>query len=857
MKYTETELEAIKRDCRLSEILPSLGFKLSKRGSNLVTLCPFHEDKDPSLIITPSNNLWHCMGCDAGGSVIDFTMKHQNLSFLAAVAQLKGKTSVVSAPSAVKKASSRRVPKAKLLERVACFYQKCFQEDQRGVEYLKRRGISDPSLLEVFRIGFCNGTLYKAIPEEGEVIDHLKEIGILQENGRESFENSVVFPILNESGVVVSFYARKIHDDLFIKHLYLSGPRRGLFNGQSLKAYPEIILTESIIDSLSLYQAGVKNTVPCFGVNGFTEYHLEQVKKHKTQDIQVIFDNDDSGRNGAIALKQKLQDHLLSCEVKELPEAHDINDFLVRHGEEALHGVAATKRKKILNALKPEMVEDGFMLKFCDRKYIIRGVDSSATRLKANVKAQNCTRFHIDTFDLYSSKSRRSFVREASMLFGEEAEIIENDLIGLIGQVEQYAKTRTDKTDQSVSMTDQERAEALTFGKAPDLVEKILKDIELLGYLGESTNKLLCYLAMTSRKMSDPMSVMVLSASGAGKSALQDTVLSLCPEEDLMKFTTLTERALFYKEPGSLKHKVMALAEEAGAEDAAYAIRNLISSKELTIEATVKDHLTGRMTTMKNTVKGPTSVFKTTTNPETDAETRSRFFILTVDESREQTRRVLAYQREMMTFEGFMVKGKRDGILRKHRNFQRLLRPVAVFNPFARLLTYQDSKLWVRRDNPKYLQLINSIAFLHQLGRPLKRKNGVEYIEVTLEDIALANELAGEILGHSLDDLSTTGRRLLEVIEGLSEVRRKEKKIEKPRLTRREIREASGWGETYVRNILRELVRMDYLVPVRGALRRSHVYELGERSNGRETLLSRLANVEILKEKAKKLGIPQ
>jgi hypothetical protein len=133
----------------------------------------------------------------------------------------------------------------------------------------------------------------------------------------------------------------------------------------------------------------------------------------------------------------------------------------------------------------------------------------------------------------------------------------------------------------------------------------------------------------------------------------------------------------------------------------------------------------------------------------------------------------------------------------------------------------------------------------------------VEYIEVTLEDIALANELAGEILGHSLDDLSTTGRRLLEVIEGLSEVRRKEKKIEKPRLTRREIREASGWGETYVRNILRELVRMDYLVPVRGALRRSYVYELGERSNGRETLLSRLANVEILKEKAKKLGIPQ
>jgi hypothetical protein len=178
-----------------------------------------------------------------------------------------------------------------------------------------------------------------------------------------------------------------------------------------------------------------------------------------------------------------------------------------------------------------------------------------------------------------------------------------------------------------------ERQEAETFGRRPDLLEAILRDFELCGLVGEKFNKLLCYLAMVSRRMDEPLSVLILSSSGAGKTALQDTVLLFCPPEDLLKLTSLSGKALFYKERLSLKHKVLALEEGAGAEEASYAIRNLISARELVIESAIKDPLTGKITTMENRVEGRTSVFLTTTDPDTDAETKSRFFVTSVDES--------------------------------------------------------------------------------------------------------------------------------------------------------------------------------------------------------------------------------
>ncbi len=226
----------------------------------------------------------------------------------------------------------------------------------------------------------------------------------------------------------------------------------------------------------------------------------------------------------------------------------------------------------------------------------------------------------------------------------------------------------------------------------PDLVGQVVRDMGSLGLIGEEANKLLSYLVMTSRKLADPLALLILSGSGAGKSRLQDTVLALCPPEDLVKLTSLTDQALFYRGEHSLRHKVLALEESAGAKGADYAVRNLISAKKLVIETTVRNSLTGKLETQVNTVQGPTAVFQTTTDPQAEAQTRSRFIVISVDELAAQTRAILATQRQAHTLEGLRLRQERERILRRHHAFQRLLRPLPVVNPFEPLLSYPDEQ---------------------------------------------------------------------------------------------------------------------------------------------------------------------
>jgi len=469
------------------------------------------------------------------------------------------------------------------------------------------------------------------------------------------------------------------------------------------------------------------------------------------------------------------------------------------------------------------------------RRYEIRGLEKGPRKLRATVRIEHAGKLHVDTLDLYSARARSQLAQDLCRLFDDTPETIEADLQRLIVECERHKPSEAADTGASapaIQIGPRERAEAEAFGKSPDLIERILADFEACGLIGEESNKLLGYIAMTSRKRDVPLSMLILSSSGAGKTALQDAVMSFCPPEDLVKLTALSGKALFYKEQMSLKHKVLALEEGDGAEEANYAIRNLISAGQLVSESTIKDLATGRLVTMENRVEGPTAVFLTTTNPEIDAETKSRFFVTSVDESREQTRKILVFQRERHLSDGPAESAARDAVLQKHRTFQRLLKPLAVKNPYAGQLTYGDDRLQGRRDQPKYLNLIKAIAFLRQMQKEtrLEGNNGTaaEFIEVDLADMTLANRLAHEILGHSLDELSRPGRDLLLALDEMVKARLKEKKRDgdpatrlgagehTPRgagvlFSRREVREFTGWTNTRLHIHLKELVDFEYL----------------------------------------------
>jgi len=496
----------------------------------------------------------------------------------------------------------------------------------------------------------------------------------------------------------------------------------------------------------------------------------------------------------------------------------------------------------------------------------LRGVERpSPARLRATIKAVSSEpsqlgRFHIDTVDFYLSRSRRAFILETARLFHETAEVVETDLNRLTERLEKHTQEQSVSDAAKPAVSESEKTEALKLGNHPDLTGEILRDVERLGLVGEEANKLIGYLVMASRKLGDPLALLILSGSGAGKSLLQDTLLKLCPDEDLVKLTSLSDRALFYKDADSLKHKVLAVEEVAGAEGAHYAIRNLISAKKLVIETTVKNPMTGQLTTQVNTVNGPTAVFQTTTQPNLDAETRSRFIVTSVDESPEQTRAILEAQRQSHTLEGMRRKKQREAIVQRHHAFQRLLAPVTVVNPFEPLLSYADDRLAVRRENPKYLNLILAVTFLHQMRRDKKHDELCgDYIETTLADIAIANELATALFGQTLCELSQPGRELLELIFDYvqRQAARYKTSAEQVTFMRRELREALKWSEYQLRTYLEELAGLEYVLPLAGKQGQPFRYRLlydGQGEDG-QRFLPGVKSVEQLRQEAAALGL--
>jgi hypothetical protein len=784
---------------------------------------------------------------------------------LAGVAPLAG-----HAKKAVKKETEKGKPLTaaltKLLARVIDFYHTAFCEDPRAGAYLATRGITGKQLFSDHKIGFANGTLLNVLPAEGEIMEQLRELGILNAKGNEHFYNCVLFPLYDLVGNPAGIYGRRIEGE-GASHLYLPGARKGLFNRQAAKASQFIHLTESVIDSLTLINAGIKNTIPCYGVGGLTADHIHLLQQGEGRVVYLCFDADEPGRLGAAKVQERLEQEKITVYPVHLPDGHDLNSFFLLTAGQKEAYEALLRAASGLPAPEPDRETitttlDG--LTYCRerRHYEVRSIDKSGGKLKATVKGISLEgggkRFHVDTVDFYSARSRAFLIRGLAELFGCEEKHIGRDMEKLLEAAEGFTPQRPE-SEPVQELTPHERAEALRFLKNPDLLEEITADLETVGYNGEEMNKLLCYIAAVSRKTDDPLSVMIQSRSAAGKSCLQDAILSLMPEEDTIKYTRLTDQALFYKD-GTLAHKILAIEELDGMNGAMYSIRTMQSSKKITVAYTGKDPMTGEMRTGENTVEGPLMVFITTTAAEIDGETASRFLFITIDESREMTEKILVKQRQACTLQGLMHRLKGAEIIRKHKTAGRLLQPVKVLNPYAELLTFTSKSLGGRRDHTKYLHLIQAICYLFQYQRKIHTVEyaggTLEYINVTLQDIAHANRIADEVLSRSLDELSPPSRKLLGLIREMCEQQAEQGDRERC-FSRRDIREYTGWSDFQVKTHIRQLEALEYLYSLTGRKGKEYVYELASFHGGEDgkPFLVGLVDMEQLRKKARDLGI--
>ena len=460
------------------------------------------------------------------------------------------------------------------------------------------------------------------------------------------------------------------------------------------------------------------------------------------------------------------------------------------------------------------------------RRWRVRGLPKNLAVgvLKVNVMV-SCEegRFHVDTLDLYAARARAVFMQQAASELGIADGVLKTDLGRVLLKLEALQdeairEALAPKEPTAPSMTEADQAEALALLKSPELMTRIVDDFDACGVVGERTNKLVGYLAAVSRLLDRPLAIVIQSSSAAGKSSLMDAVLAFVPEEARTKYSAMTGQSLFYMGQTSLKHRILAIAEEEGASRASYAMKLLQSEGELTIASTGTDPATGNLITQEYRVEGPTMLMMTTTAIDLDEELLNRCLVLTVDEDREQTRRIHALQREKRTLAGLAKREAKTAILATHQNAQRLLRSLAVVNPYADSLTFLDDRTRTRRDHEKYLTLIDVIALLHQHQREIKTAHvagrSVQYIEATLADIEAANAIAHEVLGRSLDELPPQTRRLLVAIVDHVRAQMRQRAVPRAeaRFTRKQLREATGWGDTQLRVHLERLVGLEYLI---------------------------------------------
>jgi DNA primase len=473
------------------------------------------------------------------------------------------------------------------------------------------------------------------------------------------------------------------------------------------------------------------------------------------------------------------------------------------------------------------------------RRWRVRGLAKNLAYevLKVNVLVACADNFHVDTFDLYAARARAAYLSQAAAELGAAEDVLKADLGRVLLKLEALQEQTIQaalqpKASAQPAMNADEHLAALELLNSPDLPARILADFEAAGVVGESTNKLVGYLAAVSRKLDRPLAVVIQSSSAAGKSSLMDAILSFVPEEERIQYSAMTGQSLFYMGQTNLKHKILAIAEEEGASRASYALKLLQSEGELTIASTGTDPATGNLITQEYRVEGPMSLFMTTTAIDIDEELMNRCLVLSVDEHRDQTRAIHQLQRARRTLAGLQKKHEKQAILTVHKNAQRLLRSLAVVNPYADQLTFLDDRTRTRRDHDKYLTLIDTITLLHQHQRQIHSVdvNGqrVEYIEATLADIELANKIAHEVLGTSLDELPPQTRRMLTGVHAL--VRAKMATLgalqRDIRFSRTEVRTATGLSDTQARLHLERLCAMEYLLIHRGQRGQSYEYEL-------------------------------
>ena len=501
----------------------------------------------------------------------------------------------------------------------------------------------------------------------------------------------------------------------------------------------------------------------------------------------------------------------------DLPQDHSLNDMWLSYGVEGINKLLA--EQKIIESLYPSKVKKVGLKQINEGKlayetnsgtyYVLGDLSTDLSTLKASLhfEEQHSKRKHRNKIDLYDRGHVLNFAKTISEAEHIDINEIESDLLKLTDLLEahrekEYEALNPNKSKKNTNVLPPEKErEAQTFLSQPDLFENIDKLIETSGIVGETSNRKLVFIIASTYKMLNPLHALVQGTSGSGKTHLINAIASLMPPEDILNMTRVTSKSFYHYSKDELINKLVLIQDMDGLdEEAKYAFREMQSAGQVSSSTTYKDKFGNLQSTVK-TVNASFASLSATTHAEIYYDNMSRSIVLGIDESPEQTQRIIQQQNKKLA-------GLTDEVATRKakellQNCMRILKPYEVVNRYADKIQLPVEAKMLRRLNNHYQSFVSQITILHQYQR---QKDEQGRLIATVEDLKLACEILFDAIMWKIDELDSS---LRQVFEQLKDYVRKQGNAQP--FTAREIRQKLNLSKSQCFRYIEELKKLEYI----------------------------------------------
>jgi DNA primase len=888
------EISEIKQQLTLSRVLQHYGLKPDK---HLRLHCPFHDDKTPSLQVYYKTHTAYCFSsnCKTHGQsmdVIDFVMHKEGCTKHEALEKCK---QLIGGATAIPPQADQ-LSRTAVLTRMFTYFKNAVHNSYPAQEYIRSRAL-DAGTIE---IGYNTGQFHHGNRKDDQLIESCLAVGLLSKHDRAGRTGGnayrpfakycLVFALRNAANQVAGLYFRSTVNDSDQRHFYLKD-RQGLY-----PRYPEadtrkLILTESVIDAATLEQlpaiTNLYSVLALYGTNGLTDEHLEAIKALSGLEEIVFWLNADAPGEEATK-KQAAALQALYPAVRitgvEMPAGEDINSLAQTHsdtkiftsllkarrpvgsgGARLFFSVEKSVEKKKHAAVQPVRVPEAldtsnpYKLRYPTdtAQYYIQGslpksVDNMKVMLViehpgSGLKARN-------RIDLYEDKPVEKLCQEVSEKLQLRRDQLEADLYKLTDLLDQYREQVLLNPSEGVEkplpvLTVKERQELEGFAKKPRLIKRLNELLGQAGIVGEERNRIFLLLIAISHKMPETLHGLLQGSSGSGKTRLLKQVSDCMPPESVTKLTRLSDKVLYNFPEHYFVNRLLCLEDIDGlSEEAEFAFRELQSNGELNSATSIKlDN--GQITSGQKTVKGPIASLACTTRGEIYEDNMSRVFLIAVDESAEQTARIIAYQNGVAA--GAINKEDERKTKAFLQNFVRILQPCEVVNPYASRIQLPPEAHKIRRLNDLFQSFVKMVTILNQYQRSRDER---KRLITAIEDVETAVAVLFDSIVLKVDELDGSLRQFYEQLK--AHLKQQHNGHQKnAEFSLREIRQALKLSKTQLFRYANDLTHLEYIRPSGGHANKGYTYQVTYWDNY-QSLRERIRRSLDEQVKALKVGTP-